>query len=378
MKKIFIVSGEVSGDETAAWYLKKLYEKEKNLYVEAVGGKKLNKLDVKIYENIEKLNVSGIFEIFRRLKFILNFLKKLTIYISQNNFDEVILVDFPGFNLRLAKKLKKINSKIKIVYLSPPQLWAWGQWRIKKLKKFCDNLIVIYPFEIDWYKKHGVNADFYGNPIFSKIESFFQKNNDLGHKKNQIAILPASRKSEFEKLFPIFADIIRRFKLRWPDVKFILPLADSFSVAFVEKYLRKFGLLKLGKDISIVQGEQEKLKALNQCCLAISKPGTVSLELALLKIPAVIIYKTSWFTYLIARPFVRIKYMALPNLFLNNPIYKEFIQKNCKVDLIFKDASGLYKKILSKDINYKNLDNNFIKIKDKFCSDFLSELIYKV
>jgi len=352
MKKIFIVSGEVSGDKVAAWYLKKLKKIEPDVESCAVGGDFLESAGALLYERMEKLNVVGLIEIIKRLRFILNFLKQLSNHILQGNFD-----------VKLAKKLKKLNPNLKITYLSPPQLWAWGQWRIKKLKKYCDKLIVLYPFEVEWYKSRGLQAEFLSNPICDNLQKYLSM--DLNIKENQIAIVPGSRESEIEKLFVIFADIVKRFKLVWPNVKVVLPLAESFSANFIESKMKKAGLWRWGSDIKIVRGEKEKLEALSKCCLAITKPGTVSLELALLRVPSVVLYKASWLTYLIAKSLVKIEHMALPNLLLSKPIYKEFIQRDCKTEAIFKEASKIYKNFITKNDCFKYLQSQFIELEQK-------------
>jgi len=364
MKKVFIASGEVSGDNLGAWYLNLLKQEDLDLQCHAIGGDALEKAGANLYERIEKLNMVGVLEVIKHIRFIFSFAKELVEYILQNDFDEVILVDFPGFNLMVAKKLKKKNPNIKITYLSPPQVWAWGEWRIKKLKKYCDKLIVLYPFEVDWYKQRGIETVYLGNPVCSKLKPYLDSQNS--EPENQIAILPGSRKSEIEKLLPIFADVVRRLKLAWPNIKIVLPLAESFSVGYIENRLKKNGLLRWGSDIEIVIGEQQKLKALSRCCLAITKPGTITLELALLEIPSVIVYKTSWVTYFVAKLLVKIKFMSLPNLLLNKPVYKEFIQKDCKADLIFEHVNNLYKSFLAKNNQSNNLKNQFVQLKELF------------
>ena len=367
----FIVSGEISGDKLGAWYLKRLQKNNSDIECHAVGGYFLKGQGAKLYETIEKLNIVGVIEVLKRLPFILKFLKQLAGHILKNNFDEVILVDFPGFNLRLAKRLKKANSKLKITYLSPPQVWIWGQWRVKKLKKYCDKLIVLYPFEVEWYKKRGIEVEFWGNPVCSELKPYFQKSSDalieMRKNANQIAILPASRNSEVKKLFPIFAQIVKKIKMVHPTVKIVLPLAESMPASLIETKLKKFGLWKWGSDIVIVQGEKEKLEALNKCCLVITKPGTVTLQLALLGIPAVVLYKTSWITYFLAKLVVNIKFMSLPNLLLPKPVYKEFIQADCKVDPIFKCASDLYKKFILGGEEYKKQLNDLVQLRDILC-----------
>ncbi|MFC1894683.1 lipid-A-disaccharide synthase [Candidatus Dependentiae bacterium] len=358
MKNIFLVAGEVSGDKTGGWYLDKLKQSNINVNCQAVGGSFLKKSGAKLYDRLEKLNIAGIFEILFKLRFIFGFLKKLASYILKNDFDEIVLIDFPGFNLRLAKILKKANPNLKITYLSPPQLWVWGKWRIKKLKKYCDKVIVLYPFEVDWYKKNGLEVEYLGNPVFDKIKKYdFFKNEK---KYDQIAIIPGSRQFEVYKMLPIFLAVAKKFKLAYPKIKIILPLAESLSSHFIEEKIKKFGFYRWGNDIKIVRGEKEKLKELSKCCFAITKVGTVSLEVALLGIPAVVLYKGSWITYFLARSFIKIKYMALPNLFLEKSVYPEFIQWDCKPDKIFNKAKESYKKGLIQRESFKDLYDQFL------------------
>jgi len=361
MKKVFVVAGEVSGDKAAAWYVHKFKKNYPDVYLEAVGGLSLKNAGIKIYESIEKLNVAGVIEIVKHVRIILRFLKQLTNYILQNGFEEVVLVDFPGFNLRLAKRLKKANPAIRITYVAPPQIWAWGQWRVKSLKKYCDKLVVLFPFEVEFYKKHGIDAEFLGHPSAEMLRPYFEKNIVDEH---LIAILPGSRGSEIDRLFGFFAEVIKRFKLAFPKTKFVLPLAESFSAKRIEDKITQFGLRAWGSDIVIVQGEQEKLQVLSRCCMAITKPGTVSLELALLGIPAVVFYKASWISYFLAKRVVHIIYMSLPNLLLNKVVYKECIQKDCKPKIISAHAKNLYISIRKKDLAYQDVKKDLYLIRN--------------
>lgn len=349
IKKIFIVTGELSGDCTAAWYIKKLQQQGVMAQFHAVGGDNLLSAGVMLYQRFEKLNVVGILEVVKHLPFILRFLNKLTKHIVENHFDEVILVDFPGFNLRLAKRLKSSDPNIKITYLSPPQMWCWGAWRAKKIKKFCDNAVVLYPFEVKWYKERGINAQWVGNPVYEKLKQYF----DLTQQKEKwIALVPGSRNYELENFLPIYSQIINFFSNRYPNVKFVIPIASSLSEAFVKQQFEKNRIDMHSERLILVRSDDEKYKLLSRCCLAITKPGTVSLELALLKVPAVMIFKISWLTYLLARPFVKVKYMSLPNLLLDFPVYKELVQSDCKPEFITKEADNLFYGFVKKTNDY--------------------------
>jgi len=343
MRKIFLVAGELSGDKLGAWYVNRLRKQGAEAKFCAIGGSFLEAAGVELHDRFEKLNVAGLIEIIKHLRFLLSFLNNLAKHITSQGYDEVIAIDFPGFNLRLIKKLKKLNPEIKITYLSPPQLWIWGSWRIKKLKNFCDDIVVLYPFEVEWYEKRGVTARWLGYPFYDTFRPYF----DIRNGRKNIAVMPGSRIMEIERLLPLFIRVIKRFKLLYPSVKVVLPLAESIDINKVEKILRKSGTGRWGQDIKIVQGEEEKLKALSSCCLALTKPGTVTLELALLSIPAVVAYKASWVTYFVAKALVNIECMALSNLLLGEKVYPEFIQGDCKEDKIFRELEGLYKSVVS-------------------------------
>ena len=333
-KKIFIVAGELSGDKLGAWYLNSL---KNNYTVHAVGGSFLEEAGATIYERIENLNFVGVVEIIKHLRFILKFIKQLAQHIVENNFDEVVVIDFPGFNLRLIKKIKQLNPNIKITYLSPPQVWIWGKGRVKTIKKYCDDVIVLYPFEIEWYKKHGVEVRWLGYPFYKELEPYFS-----GKRSKSIALMPGSRPIEIKRLLPLFLRVIKRLKMVHPEIKIIVPLAESVDKEKVEMTLRKSGIGWMGQDLLIVQGKENKLRALSTCTLALAKPGTNTLELALLGVPAVVAYKASWLTYWIAKMVVNIEHMSLPNLLLKEEVFPEFIQGDCKEQKIFLELKKLY------------------------------------
>jgi len=344
VKKIFISTGEASGDALGTWYLKK----QNDLYCEAVGGELLKKSGVKLYKHINELSLTGIWEIVKHIPFIFRFLKQLSTYIVNNNFEEVILVDFPGFNLMLAKRLKKLSPTIKITYLSPPQLWVWGAWRVKKIKSFCDQVIVIYPFEVNWYKQRGVSAVWLGYTFYEKVKPYFELSEQKEHK---IAILPGSRKSEIENLLPYLIKVMSLFKQQYSNVRFVLPVAESFNKEFISD---KFHGTNLIESTDIVIDQQEKMKALAKCCVAISKPGTSTLEIALLKVPTIIFYKTSYITYYIAKLVVKVEHMGLANLLLGREVSPELIQSDCSVENIFKKASVVYEEFVNDKLAYAN------------------------
>lgn len=335
MKKVFVVAGELSGDQIGAWYLKRRYQEDADIYVQAIGGDFIAQAGATLYDRFEKLNLVGIVEIVGSLPWILRYIRTLVSYIKNNSIDELVLIDFPGFNLRLARFVKKACPSIKIIYVSPPQLWVWGAWRASKLARYVDELEVIYSFEVDWYARRGITARWLGYPFFDELA---QSVTSSPLKKNRIALIPGSRQSEIKTLLPIFAQSIHRLKLRYADVEIIMPRAESLSRSYLEEQLARYDL-----HATIIEGRKEKLRALSSCLGALTKPGTVTLELAFLQVPAIVAYKTSWLTYHIARLLVGVDYMALPNLLLNKPVYPEYIQSQCRVSELSSALITLYK-----------------------------------
>ncbi|MBY0353775.1 lipid-A-disaccharide synthase [Candidatus Babeliales bacterium] len=357
MKKIFIVAGELSGDKTGAWYVNRLSERD--VYLEAVGGNYLQQAGAHLYERFEALNVVGIVEIVRHLRRLLSFLKKLANHIIEQNFDEVVLVDFPGFNLRLAQALKKRCPDVKITYLSPPQLWCWGAWRIKTIRQYCDRVIVLYPFEVAWYGARGVQAEWLGCPVYDRVQPYFE---NMRTKQPKVALIAGSRPSELATLFPVVADVAARLAQEFPELKFVIPQAESLDINEVRCALATSALRNYQYRVEIVSGAQS-LAALSSCSLAISKPGTITLELALLNIPTVVLFKISWLSYWLGRMVVNIKNMALPNLLSTDVVCKEFIQQDCQPAVIAQYAAHLYKKSVRSNYAHPQHDQLFTALR---------------
>lgn len=343
-KSFFIVSGEASGDRIGAWYLSTLKKKNSTLYCEAIGGPLLAEAGAQLYDNYAHLNAVGIVEIVRQLPFFISYAKKLANYIAENGFDEVVLVDFPGFNLYLANLLRKKAPEVTITYCSPPQLWAWGAWRLKKLSARADRIVVIYPFEVEWYRARGVEVEWLGYPGYEKFDHYRTQSveEQQANKKRSIAIIPGSRKVEIKTLLPLFVDVMRRLKMIYPDLTFVVPCASSFSPDFLAKEFTRLNFRPVSNQVQIVVGEEEQLQALSSCVAALSKPGTMSLHASLLGVPTVIAYKTSFLTYTIAKRLVTVNSMSLTNLISGKKLCPEFIQNDLSTDALVKELKKIY------------------------------------
>jgi lipid-A-disaccharide synthase len=353
MKKKFIVAGEVSGDRTAAWYINKRMLNDSFCSWEGLGGDFMQGEGVVLWARFEELNLTGVIEIVRHLPRILNLMTRLIDYIVIQKIDEVVLVDFPGFNVRLAKRLKKRLPNITITYVAPPQMWCWGAWRIKKIKKLFDIIIVLYPFEVLWYAKMGLRVECLGCPVYDALLPYTY----AAHKKESIiALIPGSRNSEVMRYLPLLVSVALQLYKKYPHVRFVLPIAQTFSENFIWQQLHICGIAQENFPITVVRVEGEKFELLRKCCLAITKPGTVTLECALLKVPAVVFLKVSWITYLLARCVIKVHYLALPNLLLNKVVYPECIQSYCTVERIIGFADSVLYSYFNDKSCYQELE----------------------
>jgi len=364
--KYYIISGEASGDLHASNLIKELNIIDNNAEFRFWGGdlmaKQANGTLVKHYKDLAFMGfvdvLLNIFTIFKNLKFCK---KDIKIYAP----DVLILVDYPGFNLRIAKFAKKIN--LKVFYYISPQIWAWKQSRIKIIKRYVDKMFVILPFEQDFYNKFNYKVDFAGHPLLDAIEekiktkiSFdeFIKINNLKNKPI-IAILPGSRKQEIKKMLPQMLCIENDFK----DYQFIVAGTSSIEKEFYDKYI--------GENTKIIYNETYNL--LEHSDAAIVTSGTATLETALLNIPEIVCYKAGNLSFFIAKKLVKVKYISLVNLIVDKEIVRELIQK----DLNIKNLTIELDKILNNKEHRENLFNEYKLLKLKLGGSGASERFAK-
>lgn len=309
--KYFIVSGEKSGDMHAANLVREIKFNDNNAVFEAWGGSHMAAEGVKVLKNYEELAIMGFWEVLKNIFKIRGFFKEAKQQITDFQPDLLILVDYAGFNLRLAAWAKANNFKI--VYYIAPKAWAWQKNRAFKLKKYVDMLLVILPFEKKFFESYNINTAYVGNPLLDEIES--KRGNQeikLESGKKIIALLPGSRKQEIENMLRIMHALAKDFA----EYKFIVAGVSTLPVELYEN---------LPENVSIVYDKTYAL--LENSYAAIVTSGTATLETALFNVPQVVVYKTSWLTYFIASLLVKIKYISLVNLIVNDEIVKELIQK---------------------------------------------------
>lgn len=370
MKKLFIITGEYSGDRHASDVVRELKKINPEMEIEAVGGSNLASEGVKLFCDHSKMSAMGF-----NLKIILNHIflgRKIADYLK-NVFkpDMVLLVDYGGFNLNLSKVLSKYGFKI--YYYIPPQIWASRKWRLKTVKKCINKVLTIFPFEKEMYEKIGVDVEFVGHPLLSQIpektdrNTFFSEN---GFDKNKklISIFPGSRVFEIKNLLQVFLKSARIIKDKTPNVQFALAQAPSIKDELILPLLNEYKDL----DIKLLKNKNYSLLSVSDALILAS--GTVALEAALYETPMIISYKGPMFLYIIYRLVRCIKRVCLPNIIMDEDIVPELIQGNATPDKI--SSNILY--ILNND-NYRNSMIDSLKnVKQKLMTSSAAQKAAKI
>lgn len=319
--KYYIIAGEASGDLHGANLMKALYKEDTNADIRFWGGDLMQKVGGTLVKHYRDLAFMGFVEVLFHLKTILNNIKICKKDISDFQPDVIIFIDYPGFNLRIAKWAKE--QGIKTHYYISPQIWAWKENRIIEIKRDVDKMYVILPFEKDFYEdKHHFPVEFVGHPLIDAIHNHptidalvFRKENQL-NEKPIIAILPGSRKQEITKMLSVMLSVVNDF----PDYQFVIAGAPSQEFSFYEDFITN-------ENIKFVSNKTYDL--LSNATAALVTSGTATLETALFKVPEVVCYKGSWISYQIAKRIITLKYISLVNLIMDEEVVTELIQEKC-------------------------------------------------
>jgi len=325
-KRIVIVAGEESGDIHAAAFVRQLKANNPDLHISGIGGQHMRDAGVELISDLARYGVTGVSEVIRHLRVIKQAFTAIKSHLSANKPDLLILVDYPGFNLRLAKFAKQ-ELGIRILYYISPQIWAWKASRIHTIRACVDRMAVILPFEKKLYQQAGVPVSFVGHPLVDKVHSC----NDIAAarlalglpaSKRIIAMLPGSRTHEIERHMPVLRDSAKRLSAQYDDVHFVIPIAGTIKPALVDSYFADTAIA-----YTLINGKAVETLACSDCVVVAS--GTASLECALLEKPMCIIYKASALTYIAAFKLIRIKYLGLCNLLQDEMIVPELLQYDC-------------------------------------------------
>lgn len=327
--KYYIIAGEASGDLHASNLIAELRKKDPKAEFRAWGGDLMKKQGATLVKHYRHMAFMGFLEVAVNIRTVLGNIAECKKDMLAYKPDAVILVDYPGFNLRIAKFAHQ--QGLKVFYYISPQVWAWKRRRVRKIRRSVDEMLVILPFEENFYREYGVRVSYVGNPLLDELsksepntrQSFARKNN-LPEKKEIIALLPGSRAQEVKHMLPIMLQVVPKF----PQYQFVVAKAPSLDGALYKELIG-------ANDVSVVDNQTY---ALLQCAsAALVTSGTATLETALFTVPQVVCYKGSAISYHIAKHLIKVNYISLVNLILDKPAVKELIQNDLNVDNVAKE-----------------------------------------
>lgn len=362
MKKIFIITGEYSGDIHAGRVVEILKRQMPDVDIEGIGGENLKNAGVKIFCDHSKMSGFGF-----SLKMALDHLileKRVADYIlSSYKPDLVLLVDYGTFNLRVAKRLK--GSGIKVFHYIPPQVWASRKWRIKGIKKYVDEVLCIFPFEEEMYRENGIKVHYCGHPLIKQLpekaerEEFFNKHN-LDAKRPLVSIFPGSRPLELQFFAGTFIKAAKKLHKLHPDIQFCISHAPNLSDNVFDKYI-------YDSDFKVIKGENHALLSVSDSLILAS--GTVALEAALYKVPMIIGYRGPWILYLLYLLVRCIKRVSLPNIITDMDIIPELIQTKFNAENICYETEKLLYDKKYRDEVIEKLGEVKNKLSDKYSAE---------
>jgi lipid-A-disaccharide synthase len=334
MLRIGIVAGEASGDQLGASLIKAVSKRIPNVRFEGIAGPKMIDAGCKAFAEMERLSVMGFVDVAVRVPELLKLRREIGDKLCENPPDIFVGIDAPEFNLVLEERLRKAG--IAVVHYVSPTVWAWRRYRIHRIARACDLMLTLLPFELDIYRQHGVPALFVGHPLADEIplepdRISARRQLDLPEAAEIIAILPGSRRQEWRHHAEIFLHTARWCLQRRPNLQFVIPLVNQAARAVIEHALSKFSV-KL--PLILVDGHAHEVMSAANLVLAVS--GTATLESMLLKRPAVIAYRASWFNYWIARALINVPWIGLPNLIAQRELMPEFIQSDVRPENLGK------------------------------------------
>ena len=336
MKKIFILTGEPSGDKLASKVIAKLKILNPNIEYLSVGGENLKILGIHSIYNLNEITYLGFTKVLFNIFKINSKINKTVEAIIDFNPDILFTVDSPDFTLRVAERVKKKNLNIKTVHYVAPQVWVWREGRVKKIKKFIDHILLLFSFEKLYFDKEQVSCEFVGHPLLEeKKDTKIDINHLIGKNKALISIFPGSRISEINVLMPILLTFIELMANKYNDVTFVFHSTREHS-ELIQSYVKKKNL----KNCETVSDEKIKTHLLKKSIFAIAKSGTISLEICNVKIPSIILYKMNFINFLIIKLLIKVKFANIINIAANEEIIPELLQSKCNAKNIYNLVNG--------------------------------------
>ena len=373
MKKIFILTGEPSGDKLASKVISKLQKNNPNVEYSCVGGTYLNSLGIKSIFDLKEITYIGFTSVLLNIFKIKNKINKTVEEIIRFNPDILFSVDSPDFTLRVAEKVKKLNNKIITVHYVAPQVWVWREGRVKKFKKFLDHILLLFEFEKKYFDKENIPNTFVGHPLLEQVsKDKIDLSNIISNDKKIISLFCGSRSSEVNLLLPILIDFINMMNAKFDNFTFVFHATDENKNLISEK-INNINL----KNVDVISDENIKKQILNKSTFAVSKSGTVSLEICNAKVPSIIIYKMNFLNFLIVRMLVKIKFANIINIINNKEIIPELIQNECNAKEIYNSVIYFLKnpELMKKQINECEETLNKIRSKTSSSDEASSVLI---
>ncbi|HTP80900.1 MAG TPA: lipid-A-disaccharide synthase [Bacteroidota bacterium] len=364
VQRVMMIAGEASGDLHGSGVVRELKRKQPGVEVYGVGGEKMKREGMSLVYDIRELGFMGFIEVLRHLPVIRAMEKTLEHLLRLKRPDVVVLIDYPGFNLRFAKMVKQ--QGIKVVYYISPQVWAWHRSRVKAMRSLVDKMLVIFPFEVDLYQKEGIDVEFVGHPLLEVLDAGLDRKNfckryGLDPEKQILGLLPGSRKQEIEHIFPT---MLTAAKLLAAETG--AEIAVGVAPTLEERYLQT--LYNLGS-ARLVKGATYDLMMHSHFALVTS--GTATLETACFGTPMFVIYRTSWITYLLGRMLVRVKNIGLVNIVAGRQIVPEFVQHRATVGKLVRTA----RRLLSDAPAMERMKSDLSKVRSMLGSPGASERV---
>jgi lipid-A-disaccharide synthase len=336
MKKIFILTGEPSGDKLASKVIFKLKILNPNIEYLSVGGENLSSLGIKSIYELKEITYLGFTKVLLNIFKIKSKIDETVAAILEFKPDILFTVDSPDFTLRVAEKVKNINSNIKTVHYVAPQVWVWRQGRVKKIKKFIDHILLLFNFEKPYLEKEQVSCEFVGHPLLeSKVDDKIDINQFVGKNKALISIFAGSRISEINILMPILINFIKLMGEKYNDITYVFHSTKEHN-QLIQSHIKSSDL----SNCEVISDDKFKAHLLKKSIFAIAKSGTVSLEICNAKIPSVILYKMNFINFFIIKMLVKIRYANIINIAANNEVIPELLQSKCNPKNIFAVVSN--------------------------------------
>lgn len=357
MHKLMVIAGEASGDLHGGFVVEELKKKYPSLELFGTGGKRLEAAGVELYYKAEELAVIGLWEVLKHYKFFKSVFNHLLEVLDERKPDAVLLVDYPGFNLRFAEEVKKRG--IKVIYYVAPQVWAWKKNRIEKIKAFVDEMVVLFPFEVEYFKRESMPTHCFGHPLLDAVKTTQTKAEtiekwNLDPQKRLIALLPGSRRNEILKHFPLLVDAANRLAKERKDVQFALPLAPTVTKEEISHYLES-------AEASIQIVENDTYNVVGSAEFAVVASGTATLETAVLGTPMIIYYEVAPVTYFLGKYVLKIGMIGLPNIVAGREVVPELIQKDSHPEMIAEKLQDY----LSDEVAYQTVCDDLADVKRK-------------